>query len=82
MARCFFIPSISFLAAGGIGYALQAHQSSRKDFIAWAAFAALVIGGIVAYLYSKGDFEKISLWLQRTASLITFEEDGIAYNVL
>lgn len=46
MARRFFIPFISFLAAAGIGYALQAHQPSRKDFIAWTAFAALIIGGI------------------------------------
>ena len=45
MARRFFIPFISFLAAAGIGYALQAHQPSRKDFIAWTAYASLVIGG-------------------------------------
>ena len=95
MARRFFIPFISFLTAVGIGYALQAHQPSRKDFIAWAAFAALIIGamdlilglillltsykqlakeflltafmllicggGIVAYIYFNGDFDKISL---------------------
>ena len=45
MARRFFIPFISLLTATGIGYALQAHQPSRKDFIAWTAFATLVIGG-------------------------------------
>lgn len=44
MTRRFFIPFISLLTAAGIGYALQAHQPSRKDFIAWTAFTALVIG--------------------------------------
>ena len=46
MARRYFIPFMSFLAAAGIGYALQAHQPSRKDFIAWTAFAAVIIGCI------------------------------------
>jgi ABC-type sugar transport system permease subunit len=92
MARRFFIPIISLFTAAIIGYALQVHQPSRKDFIAWTAFAALVIGalnliagilvsltsnkklakdffrtallllslggGVVAYIYFKGDFDK------------------------
>ena len=81
MARRFFIPFISFLAAVGIGYALQAHQPSRKDFIAWSAYAALLIGAvnlIIGLLLLLTSAKKLAKEFLFTALLLLLCGGGVA----
>jgi len=44
MARRYLIPFLSFLLVGMLAYALQAHEPSWKNFIAWIGIVGLFIG--------------------------------------